>query len=486
MKNIFKVAILATGMLLVSCDEDLMTPFAPGAATEDVALQTSSDLQLLMNTTYATLTPFSEYQFSSTFTDECKKGRNNGGQGLTEELAFAVNPGSDGPSGIWNTYYATLAYANRVITKADQIVPVDAADEKKIQNIKAQALTLRAYSHIQLVSFFSTNPKDRNALGVMKADRVYSVLEAIGRSTNGEIYDLIDSDLNLAETLFTSSAIANANIYASKNFAIAMKARVNNLRGDYDNALTYANQVISTSGVALATFAQYKSVFHTDASGAAVEVLFKLKKTTGQTAIGSAYNFNNAKVSGGAYFEVGKSLFDLLSVDDIRYSTILFDASTIGTTNPVYPVGKHKGYNDNNPLLNDIKISRISEMYLIRAEAYASKGMFTEAANEVQSIRKVRFTAGKIPVQPVYANEQEALKDILQERRIEFAFEGYRYTDLKRLGSRAGVGVLRDATDFSFNGQVALPTSDYRFTLPIPQRELNGNVVIRSQQNPNY
>ena len=73
------------------------------------------------------------------------------------------------------------------------------------------------------------------------------------------------------------------------------------------------------------------------------------------------------------------------------------------------------------------------------------------------------------------------------ERRKELAFEGHRYIDLKRLGADAGVpGTDRDATDGANSNAISplnILLGDYRFTLPIPQAEININPLI---QNPGY
>ena len=122
-------------------------------------------------------------------------------------------------------------------------------------------------------------------------------------------------------------------------------------------------------------------------------------------------------------------------------------------------------------------------MVLILAECEVASSNLAAAATLVRSIRTARATGQPLPV---YATAQAAWADILLERRKELAFEGHRYLDIKRLAALAGnQGITRDNTDDDILDQpLTLPLSDYRFTLPIPQLEVAGNVTI--QQNPGY
>lgn len=581
MKKIFNIVLLSSTVFFMSCEKDMFKPYYPGALTEDVAIQTSGDLQKLMNTSYSLLTPGNDIEFNSIFTDEAGVGYSNGGQGLNDNYAFLLNSNSDNPAGIWSTYYSTLAVVNRVIKFSDRIVPADDVDKALIQKLKAEALTIRAHCHLQLISYFSTNPKDDNALGCMIADDFYSPGFSKGRSTNGEGYLLINKDLDDAIVLYNSAASAFDPIYASKNFALALKARMYLLRGDYANAYSFADQVITTSGVGISAPKDYKSIFHTDANPSTVEVIFKIKKLVNQTKIGSIWASVNATIGGSPFFEVGRSLYNLMdstndpnATKDITITDILsgskivipnhgynlndvirpsitsngfkagklyfvnkiVDANTVtvsvaygSTSNAILTAGtglsiaaktsygdvrysinvdpssivdinyatssdfrntdklivaKYPGTSANGNLVNDIKICRISEMYFIKAEALAAQGKLVEAAAEIKKVRDSRYSTAQ-PA-PVYATAVAALKDILKERRVEFAFEGYRYLDLKRLGVAADETISRDPQDCAINNACSIPNTDHRFTLPIPVIEINGNPGIASQQNPGY
>jgi len=495
MKNIFYGLLVFGGLLTISsCQEDLLTPYTPGVLFEDVAVQSSSDLQKLMNRGYTSLTPLEEIQFSSVFTDEVGIGFANGGQGLSDNYSFLLNSGSASPANIWVANYSTLAIVNRVIKFADKLTAVDAADQLIIDRLKAEALTLRAHCHNQLLAYFSTNPKNLSALGVVLSNDVFPTTYLGQRVSNGAVYSLIDSDLQAAETLFLNQTAAPSPLYANINFARAIKARSFALRGDYPNALLAANQVIGTSGLSLATFSNYNTVFHTDNNSSSVEVIFKLKKTTGQTRTGGIWASVNSSVSGSPFFEMGRSLFNIIEPNkttDIRFSTLVhptyiadpnYQTSTNYLNTDKLPIRKYPGTAANGNLVNDMKICRLSEMYFIRAEALVAANDLVGAATAIKAIRDARFSTPQ--VLPVYADATAAWKDILKERRVEFAFEGYRYVDLKRLGALAGEGILRDSRDCEINGACNMQVTDYRFTLPIPSVETNPNSAI--QQNPGY
>jgi hypothetical protein len=197
-------------------------------------------------------------------------------------------------------------------------------------------------------------------------------------------------------------------------------------------------------------------------------------------------------VDGSPYFEMGRSLFNLIDPADVRYDVNVHPSSVIdpdyangvgGQDNDILVVNKYPG-SEGQPLMNDLKIFRVSEMYLIRAEAAVAQGDLGLAADLIQEIRDARL--GTTGTAPSFGSATEAYAAILDERRVELAFEGHRYLDLKRLGSRANQGVLKDPVDCAFNGACSLSADDYRFTLPLPIVEFNANPGLREQQNPGY
>ncbi len=535
MKKIFGLLFVSLS-LLISCDNDLLEPFTPGSLTEEVAITKSSDLVNLLNSSLNIMTNREEYVFSSVYTDEAGPGFNNGGQGITGDYIFLMNFSNASAGAIWNSNYFALARINRVIEFSDTVVPVDAADAELIERTKAEALVLRAICHLKIMSYFSTDPKNDGALAGVLADRVIISTEQPQRTTNGVFYGLIHGDLNAAIALFDSNTAtpytaANKTLYPSKVLAQAMKARAFALKGDYTNAELWADTVINTSGINLATTeAQYNAVFHSHTEAANTEVIFRLRRTTVQNT--QASNLHNGWASvanrrnGSPFYEVSRALFNKFApgfvgggttattlaaanaVPDYRLRTNVFFSASATTssliddnyttaanvrTSDIIVLQKHGGQagavtatNSNNP---SFMVSRISEMYFIKAEARAQANDFAGVASALQTIVNARFTVPTVV--PTPATAQAAWKAVLDERRKELSFEGFRFIDLKRLGTLAATGLDRDASEYASSAwnfpaanPVNLPVTSYKFTLPIPEAELSGNPGI--QQNPGY
>jgi starch-binding outer membrane protein, SusD/RagB family len=512
MKKIFILSLLA-GTFLVSCNNDLLEPFTPGSLTEEVAFTSSVDLQRLMNSTYGLVANREDVVFSSVFTDECGIGFANGGQGINDNYVFFLNISSTSPDVIWSQAYTALARANRVIVFADKIIaatdPSNSSEVAKLRFLKAEALTIRALLHLKIMAYFSPDLKNNDALAGVLADRIFSTSDAPRlRNKNSEFYTLIHKDLDDALVLFTTTASpytgATAKLYASANLARGLKARAYAYKGDYTNAETWANNVISTSGLVLATATTYSSVFLTDAEPATTEVIFRLKRTLQQSAqasnIGNGYASVNPTIAGSPFYEIGRSLFNILDANptDVRRAVIVhptskidpnYKTSTDYRNTDVLLLGKYPGSASVGNLNSDFKLMRLSEMYFIRAEARVAAGDLAGAAAAVKAVIDGRFPTAQ-PA-PVYANATAAWKGILDQRRLEFAFEGYRFIDLKRIGILAGAAIDRDPADYSSSSSnypggnpSNLPLTSTKFALPIPQTELNANPTI--QQNTGY
>ena len=497
MKKIKLILFAFTLALVASCD-DAIDIKQKGELLPEDTYKTVGDLKLGLSGVYAAVPAENAILFTSLFTDEVAIGKSNGGQGKSGELAFLLNSGSDDAASIWASNYAVVNRANRLLKGADEVVAIGVEDEEldQINNIRAEVRTLRAYAYLQLLSYFSEDMKNDDALGVILFDFVPTVDELylqLPRSKNAAIFELINSDLAYAE-MNLDPASGNTYKFVTPDLIKAIKVRMAGYRGHYNDPemLTLANELIAT--YELSTGSTYQDMFKDTQQG---EIIFGLERTRAGRSVGNFAQFwasVNSTITGSPFFEVNRALFNLVDDEDDIRRKIVMDAS--GTPsgnyeidpeylkNDVLPVGKYTSSESMN-LLNDIKVFRVSEIYFLKAEIFASQGNFAGVASVLQDVVDARFNTVP-PTIAVPANAQQAWAEILKQRRAELAFEGHRYLDLRRLGVLAGVGVQRDPRDCEFNGYCTLPADDHRFILPIPQIELTANAVIRQQQNPGY
>ncbi len=125
-----------------------------------------------------------------------------------------------------------------------------------------------------------------------------------------------------------------------------------------------------------------------------------------------------------------------------------------------------------SPNWDNTVVLRWPELYLNRAEARYQMGNAAGSWTDLNTIRTARVVGFTVPAVPLTG--QALLDEILKQRLLEFAFEGYRFYDLKRYG--------RTITKTS--PAVNLPATDFRLLPRIPQSEVDGNPNM--QQNFGY
>ena len=539
-----RIIILSFFAVLFSCTD--ATDITQKGELNDARLFTSvANMQLFLNETYDKLSTESTIMVTSKLTDEVALGSalvSNDAQGF-----FVPTTNGDAAT-IWNGNYNLINYCNRTIRGAGYFTP-PAADLPAYNSILAQARALRAFAHFQLMTYFSTDLSNDAALGVMLVDFVPNATLDIPRATNGALFTMIENDLLFAEANLVAPTGVNAYKYVNINMINAFRARMYLYRKDYVKAETYANLAINVRPLSTSTFTlpanypattsvlppvgagtgstsvnvsptavpaqavqralyqidqwtsaaapEYRKMWVDAAQG---EILFAIDRQSNNINFSSAYNTNGSYLSGAPLYDMGHNLFDLYTqplgggAEDFRRWSFVDRSASISATpttatrqDEVIVIDKYPGKSGSHTS-NDIKVFRASEIYFIKAECLARKSDFTGAADLIRQVRQARnYIVGAVVPAPVYTTVNQAIADILQERRKELAFEGHRYIDLKRLGADAGVtGTDRTATD-AVNSSAINPSNillgDYRFTLPIPQREININPLT---QNPGY
>lgn len=528
MKRIFKTTILAVFVTfsLSSC-RDAIDIVQDGEIDGNVPFTTVSQVEMfLTGSVYGSLDITSQMFFSAQLTDELGMGPQNSELALSAHQYY-VDVTNAQVSGIWLGNYTTINRVNRLLKSSSEVVPGSDAEKVRLNHALAQGRLIRAFSYFTLDSYFSTDMKDPNALGVVVFDNVPELDEKHQRVSNAEVFAAIDADIKFADANLSAG---NDQYRISRNFLNSFKARYYLYRGMYAEAKIAAQAVINSSGLTLTpatpvpvttpvTVLDYKNASHVALNASLStnpyvrmwndqdrgEKIFSISRPYyGAWAnIASLFFANQTTAGGSVLYDMGRNTFNLFGsvAGDIRKfayidPTVVIDPNyaTVNTyrSTDVLVIDKYPGKSQivngvvrgTQPLRNDLKVFRLSEMYFILAEVAVEEGDFARAATLIKNVRDARNYTGPVAVAS-YGSKADAYKDILLERRKELFLEGHRYQDLKRLGAIAGVAIDRNATDDVKTVPVTIPINDYRMrSLPIPQAESQGNPTI--QQNPGY
>jgi starch-binding outer membrane protein, SusD/RagB family len=453
MKNIIiKSSIVFMILIGYSCSKQLdVEPVTTVDATN--ALKTSGDVQGALIGAYATfgginfyggrifvmselLADYNELIWAGTF------------QGMTQIYNKAITVDNGFATASWLAGYSTINAANTVLSALDLVV---AASKNRVEG---EAKFIRAASYFQLVKMYAkdwSNGSPANNDGVplvLTPVKLFSDADKVPRAKVSAVYAQIIQDLTDAETKLPSSN----TVFATKNAAAAMLARVYLQQGDYTNARNAANRVINSNRFALVSY--YPDVFpynNAQPFANSTEVVLALQVSVTQ-GVNDFQTFFSA--DGRGDITIDAPHFDLYEGGDQRLDLFYSSGGSVYT-----------GKNDN--VYANVQTIRLAEMYLIRAEANFRLGT-TVGADPVDDINEIRGRVGLSPKLTL------TLDEILLERKLELAFEGFNLDDIKRLGVTTGY----------FSGGGGLPHTSPKLVLPIPDREIRVNPNLT--QNEGY
>lgn len=471
MKKIDKILLLAIAILVLitSCRKLDTSPADEIDSTK--ALITISDFQSALNGIYGSLKNANYYgedivALTTWSSDEMLISPQNTGQGQFLYRWDFVDNDQD-ISADWAAMYNSIYRANVILEKIDELVTTSTAEATQKNQIKGEALALRALVHFDLLRLYADRydkTSDASHLGVPFVTST-APTNTPARNTVADVTNNVITDLNNAIGLMP--ALNSTGFYFSGISAKALLARVYLYKKDYVNAIAAATDVINNSGLVLASGTDYSDMFSSTESRG--EILFRVAMLAGDNEIGDA--FHTDPVSGGiARFYVSPKLSNLYSSLDVRKNVNLYTPSGDSIM-----CGKYLGSAARRGLAN-IKVLRLSEMYLIRAEANAFKTSpdETSASNDINAIRTARIagytTTSLSGATLITALEEESMK--------EFAFEGHRWFYLKRNN------LAVDRSPYCGSNYCNLPASNFRFTWPIPIDEIQANPNM--SQNTGY
>ena len=427
---------------------------------------------------------------------------------IQTDLVYAVNGYTNTYGDIWRwndilatnaqieavyaALYTVIGQCNFLIDNAENIKKKLSDDDEldRLEQYCGEAYFARALAYSELIKLFcntyESDEEAQNELGVVLRTHYYSD-DPIRRASLYDSYRQVLEDLDLAiEALALGDDYdpsTDGNIYNSTYFneytAYALRARVALYMKDYDTALEYSTKIIDSDYYFLSSATQmynssysyYQYMWTSDNS---TEVIWKIGFTS--TSYGGAlgqvffnYDYSSLKPD----YVPAQWVLSLYDSNDLRYNTFFQTYTTGHTHGLTWPLlAKYWGNEDlysEAQLLHVCmpKVFRLSEQYLIRAEAYAQKGEYGKAGKDITTLREARYSSygGSTSL-----TADNAMTVIEEERVKELYMEGFRLTDLKRWHK----GFVRTPQEQSLeNGSsLTVEKDDPLFVWPIPQHEI--------------
>ena len=366
---------------------------------------------------------------------------------LTQSIKKSLQKTNSYVNNVWAAGYTAINDANNVISA---ISKVDAAKKNKVEG---EAKFIRGASYFELVRLFGKAYNDGSPttnLGVpIVLTPTTAVTEAsyVSRATVAAVYTQAIADLTDAEAKLP----ATNGFFATKSSAAGMLARLYLQMGNYAAAAAAANRVIASGNYSLTPV--FIDAFPAMGSTPGVnssEDIFATQVTT-LTGFNGFNEFYGSSTYGGRGEAIISQdwITNTYAANDDRINAFYDDGDMF--------TSKYANVYGNVPVM------RLSEMYLIRAESNVrlAPAAPVGGVTPLQDLATVRNRAG-------LTTTTATLTDILNERKLELAFEGFALHDAKRTQTNIG----------------NIPWNSTSLVFPIPQREIDANKNL--VQNPGY
>ncbi|WP_448698150.1 RagB/SusD family nutrient uptake outer membrane protein [Mucilaginibacter sp. AW1-3] len=382
--------------------------------------------------------------------------------------------------GIWTAGYPNIYAANSIIEQLKNNTSIPANVSKQLTG---ESKFVRA-----LWFFYLTNQYGDLPL-VLTTD--YRINGPISRTPQSDVYNQIIADLKDADNLLNNNyvdlsdtTVTTERVRPNKAAAEALLARVYLFTKQYANAEALSTQVINNSLYKLCPnlSGSTNSVFLKNSSEAIWQLATPIPSSSATTD--GQLLFLNAVPSTGTQrcTAINQFLLSAFEPNDKRFSQWVGLYTAPNRTKYYFPY-KYQSHDISTSAASPteyLMVLRLSEQYLIRAEAEAYQG---KISNALADLNLIRNRAGL----PNYAGAQDQaslLAAILHERQVELFTEwGHRWFDLIRtntinsvMGSPGNVYSSKLGTPGSWNPQWQL--------FPVPSTEIIADPNL--SQNPGY
>lgn len=500
MKNNIYILFTAFVIMLVSCKKDFLYESDPTRLSTDNFYKNTTEINQALNGSYSQLQDIvnSQWLFNELITDNTTVDFNPADRGQADRIEafeyWTVNSGSLDNTAMYDRHYNAIYNINVALEKMQNAV--DVPDSAK-QLFEGQFKFLRAYYYFQLTQYYGdvvliletfSDPAEAYKYERVPAADVYKQIEA----------DLTESISDLPMH-YTASEVGRA----TKGAAAALLGKVYLTEKKYAEAETILKTVTSMGYSLNANYADNFDPLKKNGPESVFEVQYSSVGTVGEWS-GFIYTFaprqSGGAVTGFSQSNPGgwniptKDMIATYEAGDLRKDASVGLDYTRTSPNEVIPYIKkyahqHSVYgrtDDNWPVL------RYSDVLLMLAEAINEQnGPTTEAYTYINEVRK------RANLNDLSGLNQAQFRDTLvHERRVELAFENWRWFDLKRTKTPAELtafmnayGAKEKANPTVSRQGIPFSTFDYQFSetealYPIPSDEILVNKSL--QQNDGY
>lgn len=502
MRKKFKILLFAFFLPFVGC-QNFLDEEPSNMLPMEGAIESVSDCESFLTGVYAALKNASGIAGSGTLAPDLQTDLMN--QVLGNQLKMSAfhnwdfTSQDDGISGIWGAYYGVIFRVNfllegieKVKTQITEKLQVAATDKDKevleealakLQDFQAQGCMARAFCRVELVKLFAdaydpAKASTQLALPLWNTPKIGTP----ERTTMDKYYKAVFDDLKVAETIRDGSP---DNIYFTKGAARALETRVHVYMHNWKDAIISATDVIENYNYELLNAVDtarepkllstpYGKMWSEDSGN---EIIWKIGYTAKDESLGSLGGiFYGLDGSGKFYPEYmpSKMLARIYPDGDARMG-IFFEERATNYAHEVnilafrkYPGNKNLNYVAGvDRYINMPKVFRLSEIYLLRAEAYYHEGEVVLANNDLSELkqRRIAFYVG------TSLTGDELYQEIKNERIRELCMEGHRLYDLKRYAEGFNREEIEGGVPAAF--QIKVTPDDVRFTWPIPKHEMD-------------
>lgn len=494
MKKILSVLLISSVVLFSSCDKKLTEIEPEYFINTRGDIKTLEDCNKLLNGAYKAMINTSYYGGNMLLTDLMTEDAIKGNTTYIDAMElvdWTYTPTSPIINKTWLAAYNVIAHTNMVIESVNK---VPNKDDQLRRKILGQAYALRGLVFFDILRLYGEDyNRNSDKMGIIARTSVD--ITSLKRSSVKDSYTQILGDLSEAAQLLKDVQVNAGSV--NNNFldewgAMALLARVYLYAGMYKDAYDQASLVIANPKFKLEKGNNFSKVWADDLYGG--EVIFGLRvNMVDNIRVGTFLTDYD-----GAYTRVAKrNYFDPSIIftgeynkkTDVRYLSYFNDSigiARIGSSTPALIkrplLTKYSGRNGTWNNIQDIKVIRIAEMFLIRAEAAAmetslGENLASENLNAVQSARISDY-------EDQILSGEELKEAIRLERRKEFPYEAQSWFDLRR----GKIDIDRDPTIFKSNkaSNLKLPADSYLRAWPIPFAEVTNTEGVPVKQNDQY